>query len=166
VSLGEATVPSVVGDTESFAEQAISLARLTYRTYGINDCAVPGSVISQAPPAGTVTAPGAQVDITIATCTDNGIYEIQSNDSGMCLQPVNVNPGAAIVQETCTGSTAQQWIEQSSPYSGNEDWFINRSSRLCLDVHGGDTDGAPIEQWVSRPPSRTPRGSGPRPSSR
>jgi hypothetical protein len=28
------------------------------------------------------------------------------------------------------------------------DWYVNSSSHLCLDVRGGDTNGAPIEQWT------------------
>jgi Ricin-type beta-trefoil lectin domain-like len=79
---------------------------------------------------------------------DNPIYQIQSDESGKCLQPVNGSLGAAIVQETCNGSVAQQWMQETSPYYGSADWFVNSSSGLCLDVRGGDTNGAPIEQWA------------------
>jgi hypothetical protein len=77
-----------------------------------------------------------------------GTYQIQSNESGKCLQPVNGSPGAAIVQETCNGSVAQQWTQETSPNYKKADWYVNSSSRLCLDVGGGDTDGTPIEQWT------------------
>ena len=77
-----------------------------------------------------------------------GIYRLQSNVSGKCLQPVNGSLGAAIVQETCNGSVAQQWTQETSRYYSHADWFVNSSSQLCLDARGGDTDGTPIEQWT------------------
>jgi hypothetical protein len=77
-----------------------------------------------------------------------GIYQIQSNLSFKCLQPVNGFQGSAIVQETCNGSVAQQWTLEASPYDSNADWFVNSSSGLCLDARGLDTDGTPIEQWT------------------
>lgn len=77
-----------------------------------------------------------------------GIYQLQSNESGKCLQPVNGSLGAAIVQETCNGSVAQQWTQETSPYYSKADWYVNSSSRLCLDARGGDTNGTPIEQWT------------------
>lgn len=77
-----------------------------------------------------------------------GIYQIQSNESGKCLQPANGSLGAAIVQETCNGSVAQQWTLETSPYYGKADWYVNSSTHFCLDARGGDNDGTPIEQWI------------------
>lgn len=77
-----------------------------------------------------------------------GVYQLQSHLSGKCLQPVNGSLGAAIVQETCNGSVAQQWTQETSSSNSNADWYVNRSSGLCLDARGGPTDGTPVEQWV------------------
>ena len=77
-----------------------------------------------------------------------GIYQIQSNESFKCLQPVNGSLGAAIVQETCNGSVAQQWTQETAGSDENADWYVNSSSHLCLDARGGDTNGTPIEQWT------------------
>lgn len=80
--------------------------------------------------------------------SDNPVYQIQSDESSKCLQPVNRSLGAAIIQETCNGSVIQQWTQEKSPYYGSAYWYVNRSSGLCLDVRGADTNGAPIEQWI------------------
>jgi hypothetical protein len=65
----------------------------------------------------------------------------------MCLQPVNGSLGAAIVQEPCNGSAAQQWTEEPGSAS-NTLHFVNGSSGLCLDARGGATNATPIEQWT------------------
>jgi Ricin-type beta-trefoil lectin domain len=77
-----------------------------------------------------------------------GTSELKSNESQMCLQPVNGSLGAAIVQENCNGSAAQFWTQETDPYATHYDWYVNSSSGLCLDVRGGDTNGTPIEQWT------------------
>lgn len=72
VSLGQATVPNVLGDNAVAAEQAIRSAGLVY---GLgppkNTCADPkqtGLVQSQGPPGSAHVAPGSQVIIQIGAC--------------------------------------------------------------------------------------------------
>jgi Ricin-type beta-trefoil lectin domain-like len=46
---------------------------------------------------------------------EDDIRKLVSVQSGKCLQPVNgsADGGAAIVQQTCNGSVAQQWTVQN-----------------------------------------------------
>ena len=70
VSLGQTTVPKVVGDLAAAAEQAIRSAGLTVVTLPpINNCVDPGKVQSENPPGGAQVSPGSQVDIQITACT-------------------------------------------------------------------------------------------------
>ena len=73
VSLGQTTVPDVIGDRPAAAVQAISKAGLTAITGApINSCAHPGTVgtvQSQDPPGGAQSALNSQVDIRITACT-------------------------------------------------------------------------------------------------
>jgi hypothetical protein len=70
VSLGQVTVPDVIGDRPAAAVQAIKNAGLTAVTLApISNCADPGTVQYQDPPGGAPAAPGSQVDIRITACT-------------------------------------------------------------------------------------------------
>jgi hypothetical protein len=70
VSLGQATVPDVIGDLPAAAYEAISKAGLTPITLPpINNCADPGTVQYQDPPGGTQAPLNSQVDIQVAACT-------------------------------------------------------------------------------------------------
>jgi hypothetical protein len=96
-----------------------------------------------------VIATGSSLAVTLPSdAAVYGVYQLQSHVSGKCLQPVNGSQGAAIVQETCNGSVAQQWTQETSASNSNADWYVNRSSGLCLDARGGPTDGTPVEQWT------------------
>lgn len=93
---------------------------------------------------------------------------IHSVSDGMCLQPLNASmePGAAIVQEPCTGSPAQMWVwtlpngntgwiwgiqTQNNPANGIPvSWvthLVNGLSGLCLDARGSAQNGTPVQQW-------------------
>lgn len=76
------------------------------------------------------------------------IVKLVSGETGNCLQPDNgsLEQGAAIVQEPCNGSVAQQWLVTPGP-SGRSH-LINRFSDLCLDALGGANNGTPIVQWT------------------
>ena len=70
VSLGQTTVPKVVGDLAAAGVQAIRSAGLTVVTLPpINNCVDPGKVQSENPPGGAQVSPGSQVDIQITACT-------------------------------------------------------------------------------------------------
>jgi hypothetical protein len=79
---------------------------------------------------------------------EDPIVKLVSGENGKCLQPVNgsLNQGAAIVQEPCNGSAAQQWTVKS--VSSTKVHLVNRSSHLCLDARGGARNGTPIQQWT------------------
>jgi Ricin-type beta-trefoil lectin domain-like len=79
---------------------------------------------------------------------EDDIVKLVSSANGKCLQPVNGshNQGDAIVQDTCNGSTAQQWAVHS--VSSTKVHLINRASGLCLDARGKAVNGTPIQQWT------------------
>jgi hypothetical protein len=87
---------------------------------------------AQAPPPGTLAPPP---------------IRISSGLSGMCLQPNNksVEPGAPIVQQTCTGVPEQIWIWVT--LSNDESHLMNGLSGLCLDARGPADNGTPVQQW-------------------
>ena len=68
--------------------------------------------------------------------------------SKQCLQPVNgsTEQGAAIVQEPCNGSVAQQWTEVS--VGSNIFHYVNGLSGWCLDARGRAVNGTPVQQWT------------------
>jgi hypothetical protein len=74
--------------------------------------------------------------------------EIYSFWSLKCLQPVDgsTEQGAAIVQQPCDQTIAQQWT--LIPMSGNIFHLKNSLSQLCLDARGGAADGTPVQQWT------------------
>lgn len=68
--------------------------------------------------------------------------------TNMCLQPINgsMAPGAAIVQEPCDRSAAQEWIYiilEGRPFH-----FKNALSGLCLDARGKAANETPVQQWT------------------
>ena len=73
--------------------------------------------------------------------------EISSGLSGMCLQPMNksLEPGAAIVQQACTGFAEQIWFWTSS---NGVTHLMNGLSGLCLDARGKAADTTPVQQWT------------------
>lgn len=73
---------------------------------------------------------------------------IRNIGNNMCLQPVNGSGdlGAAIVQEPCDNSFAQDWV--FIPLGGTSYRFQNQLSTLCLDARGGAMNGTPIQQWT------------------
>jgi Ricin-type beta-trefoil lectin domain len=72
--------------------------------------------------------------------------EISSGLDGMCLQPMNksMDPGAAIVQQTCTGFPEQIWF-WTTPKGVTH--LMNGLSGLCLDARGTAADKTPVQQW-------------------
>jgi hypothetical protein len=89
--------------------------------------------------AGMIFAPAAHAE--------DAIVKLVSAQNGKCLQPINGshNQGDAIVQETCNGSTAQQWTVHA--VSATAIHLINRDSGLCMDARGKAVNGTPIQQW-------------------
>jgi hypothetical protein len=73
VSLGQTTVPTVVGSDEPSAVRAIHAAGLAVgQISSISSCVDPGLVQLQNPRGGTLVAPGSSVSLTIATCPSGG----------------------------------------------------------------------------------------------
>jgi beta-lactam-binding protein with PASTA domain len=69
ISLGQTTVPSVLGLDESSAVRAITAGGLAVgRISTINNCLDRGLVQLQNPGGGALVTPGTSVSITIATC--------------------------------------------------------------------------------------------------
>jgi Ricin-type beta-trefoil lectin domain len=79
-----------------------------------------------------------------ADCASCQIYSFLTNQ---CLQPVNgsTQQGAAIVQEPCDRSLAQQWTRVQ--VKGNISHYVNSLSGLCLDARGGAVNHTPVQQW-------------------
>jgi hypothetical protein len=75
------------------------------------------------------------------------IVKLVSASSGKCLQPLggSSDRGVAIVQQTCDGSVAQQWLAPAGVTTKFH--LVNRASNLCLDARGKAVDGTPIQQW-------------------
>jgi Ricin-type beta-trefoil lectin domain-like len=74
------------------------------------------------------------------------LYTIYSYWTDMCLQPINesTEEGAAIVQEPCNYSPAQQWFSMGGPVFR----YRNGLSNMCLDARGGAENGTPVQQWT------------------
>jgi hypothetical protein len=77
-----------------------------------------------------------------------GSKEIYNFLTNQCLQPVNGSTaqGAAIVQEPCNGSSAQEWVEIS--VGDNIFHYANVLSGFCLDARGSAANGTPVQQWT------------------
>jgi hypothetical protein len=70
VSLGQTTVPTMLGWDESSAIHAITAAHLAVgQISSINNCVDPGLVQLQNPRGGSLVTPGTSVSITISTCS-------------------------------------------------------------------------------------------------
>jgi hypothetical protein len=93
-----------------------------------------------------ITAAGAT--IPRPAHAEDVIIKLVNAASGKCLQPVNgsLSQGAAIVQETCNGSVAQQWLVTSALTTKLH--VVNRASQFCLDARGKAVNGTPIQQWT------------------
>ena len=85
-----------------------------------------------------------------AARADNAIVELVKFESTKCLQPANGSDGAAIVQETCNGSEAQQW---SVTQGENNAEYHNEATGYCIDAFGGAANGTRIVQWVCASPT-------------
>jgi Ricin-type beta-trefoil lectin domain-like len=87
-------------------------------------------------------------------------FVLQNENSGGCLQPAGGSAalGAAITQEACNGSLAQQWTP--TPASSGVH-LVNMSSGLCLDARGGAVNGTPVQQWTCDSISNENWSSGP-----
>jgi hypothetical protein len=90
------------------------------------------------------------VGLTFASSAkaEDPIVKLVNSESGKCLQPLNASTtqGVAIVQETCNGSTAQQWTVTS--VSSTKVHLVNMASHLCMDARGGAVNGTPVQQWT------------------
>jgi hypothetical protein len=100
----------------------------------------PKSLVQEAHPARSKSA--------LAKLPGFSPLEIQNFGTTLCLQPVNESTaqGAAIVQQPCTGHTAQQWTKVT--VSGNILHFMNGLSGLCLDARGSAVNHTPVQQWT------------------
>ncbi len=76
-------------------------------------------------------------------------FTIRNSGNGKCLQPEfgSAEQGAAIVQDPCDGSAAQNWT-RAYDYVTDTFQFKNEGSQLCLDARGGAADGTPVQQWT------------------
>lgn len=75
-------------------------------------------------------------------------FTIQNFGSGKCIQPPPANSadtGVQLVQEPCTGSAAQHW----SPISlgGGNYQFLNQGTGGCMDAHGANVNGTPVDTF-------------------
>jgi hypothetical protein len=97
---------------------------------------------------GSALAAAVALAFTSSAQAEDAIVNLVSAENGKCLQPVNgsLSQGAAIVQEPCNGSVAQQWTVTS--VSSTKVHLVNRSSHFCLDARGKATNGTPIQQWT------------------
>lgn len=77
----------------------------------------------------------------------NDVYEIENNNSGMCLTTDNT-AGDQVYQFPCENAATQQWYTQLTAGSAS-DWTIeSESSGLYLDVSGDSPwEGASIDTW-------------------
>ncbi len=78
---------------------------------------------------------------------EDPIIKLVSVENAKCLQPVNgsTDEGAAVVQEPCNGSVAQQWTVKT--VSSTKVHLVNRSSHHCLETRDKAINGSPIDQW-------------------
>lgn len=73
VSLGQTTVPNIMGDTDAQARSAIASAGLSVGTVSSTDnCVDTGTVQNQNPVSGFRAAAGSPVNYTLSTCSDGG----------------------------------------------------------------------------------------------
>jgi hypothetical protein len=87
---------------------------------------------------------------SVAQANSTSIVQLVNQESGECLQPANGSEGAAIVQETCNGSLAQQWTVTQGEYNAE---YADRSTGMCIDAFGAAEDGTSIVQWACASPT-------------
>ena len=94
-----------------------------------------------------VLAAGAALAAAAPAQAENPIVRLVNVQNGRCLQPVGGSTlaGAAIVQQACDGSPAQQWTV--TPVSSTRVHLVDRGTGLCLDARGKAVDGTPVQQW-------------------
>lgn len=91
-----------------------------------------------------------------------GTTRIINYGSGLCVQPIDANPGfagVAIVQQPCSGDPAQSWIvtylgDGNAPGGGLRKLYNiqNVASGQCLDDRDGNTaDRALMQTWPCNP---------------
>ncbi|MGP3913740.1 RICIN domain-containing protein [Nonomuraea sp. 10N515B] len=92
------------------------------------------------------TAITASVGLAAAPAqAESEIVKLVSVQNGKCLQPRTFEEGDVIVQQTCNGTYAQQWVVQY--LSGNKMHLKNRGSGYCLEVRDGAFNGGRVDQW-------------------
>ena len=97
--------------------------------------------------AAAAMATAAGLAVASPAHAETATFVLQSEFNRECLQPAGGSSGlgAAIYQEPCDGSLAQQWTV--TPASSGVH-LVNRSSDLCLDARGAAVNGTPVEQWT------------------
>ncbi len=84
--------------------------------------------------------------VTYTTPTTGSYSEIIAQNSGMCLSAVNTTEGTQLEQQTCTGSTEQEW-EVTAEGSGY--YITNEATGYVADDDGASKSaGAEIIDWV------------------
>lgn len=77
----------------------------------------------------------------------NDLYELENNNSGMCLTTDNV-AGDQVYQFACLGASTQLWITGLTLGSSSDWTFQSQSSGLYLDVNGDSPwEGTSIDTW-------------------
>jgi len=82
--------------------------------------------------------------VTSPAQAEDPIVKLVSAYNGKCLQPASLDEGDVIIQQSCNGSHAQQWIVD---VISNKVHLINRASGYCLEVRDGAFNGARVDQW-------------------
>jgi len=97
--------------------------------------------------AAAAMATAAGLAVASPAHAETATFVLQNEENDGCLQPAGGSSalGAAIVEEPCNGSLAQQWT--ATPASAGVH-LVNSSSDLCLDARGGAVNGTPVEQWT------------------
>ena len=77
----------------------------------------------------------------------NDVYEIENNNSGMCLTTDNV-AGDQVYQFECFGVATQLWSTDLTPGTATDSTIESQSSGLYLDVNGDSPwEGTSIDTW-------------------
>jgi hypothetical protein len=94
----------------------------------------------------TAAIAAAGLAVTQPAHAENPIVKLVSVQSpNECLQPASNDQGAAVIQRSCNGTTAQQWTVES--VNSTRVHLRNRSSQFCMDAFGPAANGTPIIQW-------------------
>lgn len=100
--------------------------------------------------------------VNYATSGGGAIVVLRNANSGLCLDLAQQSaaPGVGLVQNTCNGSTSQQWVidppwQSTSIGGGNSvatvrTWrhIKNQFSGLCIDNVSPGGDYTPAQQWT------------------